>query len=110
MDHRQPVQPEQAVELGQHPIDFGRVADVVAGAPKMGGIEAEGDPPVETSRAGALEHRSQLLDADADSVAAARRVLDDRERSVWSVRQFGQSPRQTIDQPGHAGLNARAAM
>ena len=71
MDHPQPVQSEQAVEIGQHTIDHRRIGDVVAGAPQVGGVKAEADAPVQAPRGGGLEDRRQLLDADPDAVAAA---------------------------------------
>ena len=71
VDHPQPIEPEQAVEFGQHAVDHGRVGNVVAGAPQVSCVQAEADAPVKAVRGGQLEHRSQLLDVDADAVAAA---------------------------------------
>ena len=110
VDHHQPIEPEQAVELGQEAVDLGRIPDVVTGAPQVGGIQAETDPTVQASGQGRLEDRGQLFHAAPDPVTAARRVLDDDERRTGPFRRLGQGPDQAFDQPGDAGVHARATM
>ena len=110
MDHREPIQPEHAVELGQDTVDLARIADVVAGAPQVSRVQAEGDSPIEPSGGRGLEHCGQLLEADPDAVAATGRVLDDDERCVGAVGRLGEGPRQAVDQPGHARIHSGAAM
>ena len=44
VDHDQPLEPDPGVERVEEGVDGGRVGEVDAGAPGVGGVEAEADP------------------------------------------------------------------
>ena len=103
--HHEPVDAEPAVDVVHEGIDpVGRV-DRVAGAPQVGGVEAQADPLRRRSMAGRrLEHGRELLHGRPDSASAAGRVLQDEHRRVRPVGRVGERPSDTLAQAVHAGI------
>ena len=85
---RQPVQADELVEAIQQIRGAPGCRDVVAGAPQVRRIQAEGQPGA-VGRFDALQDLRQILDLGADVVTAARRVLEHEHDAGWRLGQDG---------------------
>ena len=80
MDQGEPVEPDPPVELGEQVIDGDGVADIDAGTPGVGRVEAEPDEIAADAASGqGVGDVHQLIEGRAEAPAAARRVLEDEE-------------------------------
>jgi hypothetical protein len=112
VDHRQAADADQLVEAGEHRVDRSGPGDVIAGAPRMGRVDAEPETVLRDAAPGRRlgDHR-QLFDRRADPGSAARRVLEDEHRRLVRVGAVVALVEHAGDAPGDPrdpGLDAGA--
>ena len=110
VDQGQAIEADAPIEPGEERVDDRRIADVDAGSPRVGEVEAEPDVVrgrcPRRSRPSAIATSSSSVRAEA-ATATGRVLEDERRRLADDASDAREHLRDAVDEPGDADLDAR---